>query len=519
MPKYETLRFLSNNFSRKSLQFLSKYNQKPFCSVSSTFVQRQTEKVLTGNGISDAVKKAHYAVRGEVPSRALQLEEELKQKKNKPFDHIVFCNVGNPQALGNPPVTYLRQVLTLCDFPELLEVSDYFPADAKDHARSILASAGLGGTGAYSNSGGVSCIRQDIVDFIQRRDGHESCLENVFLTNGASEGIGMVMRLLLASSNVGVMVPVPEYPLYSALLSVLGGNPVRYYLNEDRNWSLEINELERAYTAATKEGISVHGLVVISPGNPTGQVLDRANIEEIIDFAYRRKLVLLADEVYQENVYTKEKKFVSLKKVLREMPARYQDVELASFHSTSKGFYGECGRRGGYVEFANMAEDAMEQLNKLASINLCSNLNGQIAMSCITRPPTPNMPSYELFDKERSSLLASFARRAGMIQEALNKMDSCSCNVVEGAMYAFPRIHIPQSAQKVAHSQGKEPDTFYALSLLEHSGICVVPGNGFGQKPGTFHIRTTILPKEDDFPKVLEAFQQHHEWFLSEYGK
>ncbi|GJQ09240.1 hypothetical protein GpartN1_g1031.t1 [Galdieria partita] len=489
---------------------------KRFCSISSTYVSNSYEKVLRGSGISDSVREAQYAVRGEVPTRALQLEEELKHNSQKPYDHIIFCNVGNPQSLANPPVTYVRQVLALCDFPELLN-SSLFPADAKEHARRILKSAGKGGSGAYSNSGGVSCIREDVVDFIQRRDGYESSVNNIFLTNGASDGISLIMKLLVSSSSTGVMVPVPEYPLYSALLCLLGAKPVRYYLNEDRNWSIELSELEKAYEISKKSGITISGIVLISPGNPTGQVLEKSNLEEIIDFAYRRRLVILADEVYQENVYTKEKKFVSVKKVLRDMPGKYQDVELASFHSASKGFFGECGRRGGYLEVANFSEEALEQLYKLASINLCANLNGQIAMSCITRHPKKGMPSYSRFEEERSNLLSSYARRADMIQTAMNSMEGCSCNQVEGAMYAFPRISIPLSAQQVARSQGKQPDVFYALSLLEYSGVCVVPGSGFGQKPGTFHFRTTILPPEEDFPKVMTSFQKHHEWFLNKY--
>ncbi|KAK4524700.1 hypothetical protein GAYE_SCF05G2603 [Galdieria yellowstonensis] len=503
-------------FASLSKRRLITVSLKRYCSVSSKYAANSYEKVLKGIGISNSVREAQYAVRGEVPTRALQIEEELKQGNKRPFDHIIFCNVGNPQQLANPPISYVRQVLALCDYPELLS-SSQFPSDAKEHAKRILASAGKGGSGAYSNSGGVSCIRQDVVDFIQRRDNHESSVNHVFLTNGASDGISLIMKLLIASSNTGVMVPVPEYPLYSALLSLLGATPVRYYLNEDNNWSIELSELERSYETFEKAGIAISGIVLISPGNPTGQILERSNLEQIIDFAYRKRLVILADEVYQENVYTKQKKFVSVKKVLREMPSKYQDVELASFHSASKGFYGECGRRGGYLEVTNFSDEALEQLYKLASINLCANLNGQIAMSCITRHPRQGMPSYPRFEEERSNLLSSYARRAEMIQTAMNTLEGCSCNQVEGAMYAFPKISIPQKAQQVAKEQGKHPDVLYALSLLEHTGICVVPGSGFGQKPGTFHFRTTILPPEEDFPKVMTAFQKHHEWFLNKY--
>lgn len=135
-----------------------------------------------------------------------------------------------------------------------------------------------------------------------------------------------------------MMIPIPQYPLYSATLAEFGVSQIGYYLNEDNKWALDISELDRAYEEA-KTTCNPRVLVVINPGNPTGQVLSRQNIEDIIKFAQKRRLFLLADEVYQDNIYLKECAFHSFKKVMTEMGEPYKSMELASFMSISKGSF------------------------------------------------------------------------------------------------------------------------------------------------------------------------------------
>lgn len=132
------------------------------------------------------------------------------------------------------------------------------------------------------------------------------------------------------------MIPIPQYPLYSAILSEYGLSQIGYYLNEENKWSLDISELERSYSEAEKN-CNPRVLVVINPGNPTGQVLSHENIQDIVKFAHKRRLFLLADEVYQTNVYGENSKFHSFKKVINEMGDPYSHMELASFMSISKG--------------------------------------------------------------------------------------------------------------------------------------------------------------------------------------
>ena len=180
------------------------------------------------------------------------------------------------------------------------------------------------------------------------------------------------------------MVPIPQYPLYSATIAEYGMVKVDYFLNEESNWSLDRAELQRSYDDCKKKGQCVpRALVVINPGNPTGQVLKRENIVEIVKFAYDNKLVLLADEVYQENIYCKDSCFFSFKKVITEMGAPYKDMEFASFLSTSKGFLGECGIRGGYMEIMNMDANVKAMLTKSLTASLCGTTAGQVAVSAM----------------------------------------------------------------------------------------------------------------------------------------
>lgn len=124
--------------------------------------------------------------------------------------------------------------------------------------------------------------------------------------------------------------------------------------------------------------------VVINPGNPTGNVLSRSNMVKIVEFCERKSMILLADEVYQENIYNPEKQFISFKQIIRDLNS---PVQLISFHSTSKGLAGECGLRGGYMEMTNLSDEVYQQLFKLKSINLCSNTTGQLMTDLLVNPP------------------------------------------------------------------------------------------------------------------------------------
>jgi alanine transaminase len=449
---------------------------------------------LTLQDVSHAVRETQYAVRGAIVARA----EELARQGRR----VIYCNIGNPQSLGQRPLTYLRQLIALCEYPELLDgpAASAFPEDVRAAAR--LALEGMGhGLGAYTESKGFRFVRQAVADFIQARDGIPADPEHVLLTDGASKGVQSVLRLLVDGPADGILIPIPQYPLYSASITLLGGAQVPYFLDEARDWSLSREALETAHAAAAAKGIRVRAIAVINPGNPTGAVLDESNVAMVLDFARRHGLSVLADEVYQENVYRPGDRFVSFAQVV--VRRGIADVPLFSFHSVSKGLLGECGHRGGYLEARNVPRDVMAELEKLQSVALCANSVGQLVTWFLVRPPRPGEPSHALYERERREILESLRARAALVERGLNAVPGIQCNAVTGAMYAFPRITLPPGVT----------DAEYCLALLEETGICVVPGSGFGQLPGTWHLRTTILPPIDEIETVVRRLGAFHETF------
>jgi alanine transaminase len=441
-----------------------------------------------------AVIETEYAVRGPIVARAQELERQGRS--------VIYCNIGNPQALGQRPMTYLRQVLALCEWPDLASLCpEGLPLDVIETARRILAGS-KHGLGAYSESKGMRLVRDAIAEFIRNRDGIESDPESIYVTDGASKGVQAALRILIAGPRDGIMIPIPQYPLYSATITLYEGKQVHYYLDESQDWRLSRKLLEESIDEAKRCGVKVKAICVINPGNPTGAVLDAANLSMIIDFAKAHNLSVLADEVYQENVYRPGDRFTSFAKAMSEKGER--DVSLFSFHSCSKGYLGECGHRGGYMEVRNVPSEVVAQITKLQSVSLCSNLPGQVATYLMVKPPKPGEPSYELYAKERRAVLAELAFRARLLAEGLNKIPGIRCNEVAGAMYAFPKILLPA---------GKS-DEDYCMALLEKTGICVVPGSGFGQIPGTAHFRTTILPPTEKIKEVVALIAE----FQASYG-
>ncbi|KAK1376588.1 Alanine transaminase [Heracleum sosnowskyi] len=467
---------------------------------------------LDYESINENVKKAQYAVRGELYLRASELQKEGKK--------IIFTNVGNPHALGQKPLTFPRQVVALCQAPFLLDdpnVGLVFPADAIARAKYYLGLTS-GGLGAYSDSRGLPGIRKEVAEFIEKRDGYPSDPELIYLTDGASKGVMQILQTIIRGPGDGILVPVPQYPLYSAAITLFGGSLVPYYLEETANWGLDIQNLRESVAESRARGITVRAMVIINPGNPTGQCLSVANLKEILKFCNQEKLVLLGDEVYQQNVYQDERPFISARKVLMDMgPPISKEVQLVSFHTVSKGYWGECGQRGGYLEMTNIPPQTVDEIYKVASISLSPNVPGQIFMGVMVNPPKPGDISYDKFARESKGILGSLRKRAQIMTDGFNSCRNVVCNFTEGAMYSFPQVRLPPKAIEAAKKAGKVPDVFYCLKLLEATGISTVPGSGFGQKDGVFHLRTTILPAEEDMPAIMSSFKKFNDEFMEQY--
>jgi aspartate/methionine/tyrosine aminotransferase len=237
------------------------------------------------------------------------------------------------------------------------------------------------------------------------------------------------LHIICAGQNTGVLVPIPQYPLYTASLSVLNAKCVPYYLDESKGWGTDLDAIKSAYKKAVEEGTDVRAIVIINPGNPTGASLAEEDIKAVIDFAAEKKLVVMADEVYQTNVFIG--KFHSFKSVLRNLqkadPEKYKYVELASLHSISKGMVGECGHRGGYFELVGFDPEVVEQIYKFVSISLCAPVIGQCLVELMVNPPKPGQPSYELYKKEWDDIFNGLQKRATALYDAFKEMEGVEC--------------------------------------------------------------------------------------------
>lgn len=250
------------------------------------------------------------------------------------------------------------------------------------------------------------------------------------------------MHIICATPETGVLVPIPQYPLYTATLSVLNARCVPYYLDESNSWGTNLQTIKDALKKAREEGTDVRAIAVINPGNPTGASLAEEDIRAVIQFAAEEKLVVLADEVYQTNVFIG--KFVSFKKALRDLQKedkeKYANVELASLHSTSKGMVGECGHRGGYFEMVGFDPEVVAQIYKFVSIMLCPPVIGQCIVECMVNPPQEGEESYELYKQEYDNIYNGLMKRANALYEAFKDMEGVSC---QSPAVSYPRTTLP----------------------------------------------------------------------------
>lgn len=461
-----------------------------------------------------------YAVRGPIPQRAAELKKLGRS--------IIPCNLGNPQALGQTPISFYREILSLVEYPVRIErerrlkalinggkVRDMGEADCHSDYVLDLSESFLDemetGMGAYSESSGPQFIREAVAKFIDLRDEVQdmsvprSRPDQIFLTNGASEAVRYVIDLLINDEDDGIMIPIPQYPLYSAAIKRCGGTQVEYFLEEEADWAVNIDALETSIHAARLRGVNVKAIVVINPGNPTGAVLAPDAIRKVVTFAGEHGLAIIADEVYQENVYAAG--FVSFARVLGG-----DEIPLFSMHSTSKGFYGECGHRGGYLEIRNTPKvkdtDILfsDLVLKQASVNICSNTVGQLMIYLLVNPPPENSEPYHQFTKERRFILEELYEKAVLIRNGFNHMEGVSCFGCTGAMYLFPRLDkLPKGTN----------DFDYCMRLLEHTGLVTVNGEGFGQKPGTSHLRIAFLPPKAVIEEILPEWIEFHNRYVN----
>lgn len=205
-----------------------------------------------------------------------------------------------------------------------------------------------------------------------------------------------------------------------------------------------------------------------------------------------------------------------MRKVLHQMGEPYSnEVEMLSVNSISKGLLGECGLRGGYMETHNLSNRAEQMLYKLKSIELCANTVGQIAVNLMTDTPHLGRESEECvnkFNAEREIVFSGLKERSELLSRTFNDMNQITCSDIEGAMYAFPRVHFSQKFIEESKKAGKAPDFIYCMEMVDKTGIMTVPGSGFGQQKGTYHFRiTNLINPTSHMEQVLENLKKFND--------
>jgi len=299
-------------------------------------------------------------------------------------------------------------------------------------------------------------------------------VQDVFVTSGVSECVDICMAALLGKGET-VLTPSPEYPLYSAVLCKLEAPLCPYDLDESQGWAPDIEELERKITPKTR------GIVVINPNNPTGALYPRETLLKIIDLARRHNLVIFADEIYDKMSFDAKQPHVPLASLA-------SDVTIVTFGGLSKSYLAPGWRIGWGIVSGdpNCSKAYVEGINKLLRARICASFPMQWAIKPALEGPQDHLKVVN----------EKLLRRRDITMEWVKSDPRVSCVSPEGAFYAFPRIEIP------------EDDFSFVKKLLANTGVLVVHGSGFGQKPGTKHFRAVFLPDEETLRRAYGAISE-----------
>ena len=477
-------------------------------------------KGITSEDIPLAVRKAKYAVRGPIVARAAELEEDLKNGVKYPFTELIYCNIGNPLApsIGYQRLTYIQQAMACFNYPALLN-DDTIPSDIKTFVRHIQDASGSPYiAGAYSHSQGLMPIRKLVAKFIEKRDNVSNIDPNdIFLSDGASSIIKLIMNLFIYGENDAILLPSPQYPLYAATATLLNCTISYYDEDEENDWVFNKEAVLEAYNKAVALGTRPKMIVIINPNNPTGSYLSDEDIQFIIRFAYERNILILADEVYALNIYSDQLYFKSFLSVYEQMED-CRGAQIVSVNSVSKGVFGECGSRGGYGHVRNLHDDILTELKKLASINLCPNLNGQFVVACMASQPQMGSESYALFKQEFDERQRSLREKCILGHKLLENDKYLSVRGGWASLYLYIKVNAPQKYFEVCEKKNEDPSFKFCLGLLENTGIVTVSSSGFEPVSEKIHFRLTILPNPiDRFERCLERIKEYTNNLLQKY--
>ena len=390
-----------------------------------------------------------YDIRGPIMDAARQMEDEGQK--------IIKLNLGNLAVFG-------------FDAPEEIQ---------QDMIRNLPNSAG------YSDSKGIFGARKAVMHETQKQGINGVTLDDIYLGNGASELITMATNALLDNGDE-LLLPMPDYPLWTAATSLSGGKPVHYLCDETNGWMPNLDDIRSKITSRTK------GIVVINPNNPTGVMYSDELLKQIIVIAREHGLVILADEVYDKVLYDGIKHTA--------MASLSTDVLTLTFNSLSKS-YRSCGYRAGWMVVTGdktVAKDYIEGLNMLSNMKLCSNVPGQWAIQTA-------LGGYQSIN-ELVGEGGRLRRQRDLAYELITAIPGVTCVKPMAALYMFPKLDPVIYPIK--------DDRQFFLELLKATRVMLVQGTGFNW-PAPDHFRIVFLPHEDDLREAIDRIAK----FLESYRK
>jgi len=347
----------------------------------------------------------------------------------------------------------------------------------------------LSNASAYSDSKGIFAARKAIMQYCQEKGIQGVTLDDIYTGNGVSELIVLAMNALLNNGDE-VLVPAPDYPLWTAAVSLSGGTPIHYLCDESKEWAPDLADLRSKITPRTK------AIVMINPNNPTGAIYSKAVLMELTQIAREHGLILFADEIYDKMLYDEEQ-HVSLASLS-------SDVVIITFNGLSKN-YRSCGYRSGWMVVSgdkSRIKDYIEGLNMLSSMRLCANVPGQYAIQTA-------LGGYQSID----DLVAKggrLARQRDLAWELITAIPGVSCVKPKSALYLFPKLD--------PEMYPIENDQEFIADLLREEKVLMVQGSGFNWvKPD--HFRVVFLPHEDVLKDAIGRFARFLERYRQKHGK
>ena len=398
---------------------------------------------------SNKLANVCYDIRGPVLKHAKRLEEEGQR--------ILKLNIGNPAPFGfEAPDEILQDVI-----------------------RNLPTAQG------YSDSKGLFSARKAVMQYYQQKQVEGVGIEDIYLGNGVSELIVMAMQALLNNGDE-VLVPAPDYPLWTAAVSLAGGNARHYMCDEGAGWMPDIDDIKAKITPNTR------AIVIINPNNPTGAVYPDEVLKDILQIARQHQLIVYADEIYDKILYDG--------RTHTALASLAEDVLCITFGGLSKN-YRACGYRAGWMIVSGEkkhAQDYIEGLNMLASMRLCANVPAQHAIQTA-------LGGYQSID-DLVLPTGRLCRQRDLAWQLLTDIPGVTCVKPEGALYLFPRLD--PKMYPIADDQE------FILELLLEEKVLLVQGSGFNW-PTPDHFRVVFLPNTDDLTEAIGRIAR----FLEHYRK